>query len=262
MKKITLLFLSISSFLITSCSSNEDELAKNTNITVNFTHNWNEQTVTESLVSETILVNAKGNRLSIDRLRYLVSNIYLENSSGITTTLKDYLLIDVGEGKNLSFTTENLLLNDTYRAYFTFGFSDTDNEGVYEDLNVANFNVSDVLGGGYHYMQLDGQFIDALNITKTYNYHAIRAIDSIETRDTPFFKDTSFLVDLGEITIEDNTATIDIEMDINQWFEATNTWDLNVYYESLTSNYDAQIKINENAATVFSLEEEEEEEEE
>ena len=101
MKKITLLFLSISSFLITSCSSNEDELAKNTNITVNFTHNWNEQTVTGSLVSETILVNAKGNRLSIDRLRYLVSNIYLENSSGITTTLKDYLLIDVGEGKNL-----------------------------------------------------------------------------------------------------------------------------------------------------------------
>lgn len=257
MKTLKFIFSLITALVITSCSTNEDEFANKTNITLNFTHNWNGQSITDALVPETTLVTANGDRLSIERLRYLVSNIHLENGSGITTTLEDHLLIDVAEGKNISVTIENLLLNDTYNAFFTFGFSDADNAETYADLDEANFNVPDSLGGGYHYMQLDGQF-DSLNIKKKYNYHTIRAIDSIDTRVTPFFTDTSFLVDLGEITINNNTATIDIEMDVSEWFETPNNWDLNVYYKNLTSNYAAQIKMSANGATVFSLKEEEE----
>lgn len=262
MKKLTLLFLTI---LITACSSNEDETAKNTAITINFTHNWDGTTITKESFNETNLVNANGDRLSIEGLRYLISNIYVENESGITTDITDYLLIDLGKEENLSFTTENLLLDGTYDVYFTFGFTDADNyiEDGYLDLTTANFDVPSALGGGYHYMQFDGKYLNETDIATGFNYHVIRATNVMSKEDDEELieTDTSFLVDLGEITIENNTTTIEVQMDISEWFENPNTWDLNILDQGLMLNYDAQIMMNANGASVFSLVEEEEEEE-
>lgn len=261
MKKLTLLFLAITSLTITSCSSNEDESGKSTSITINFTHNWEGKTITSSLIPETDLVNLKGDKLSIERLRYLVSNIYLENSSGIATEITDYIFVDASDEETLTFSTENLLLNGTYELYFTFGLPDEDNvveDGRYLDLNTANFDVPSLVpGGGYHYMQLDGNFIDSSNMKKGYNYHVISAYNT----ETALREDTSFEVNLGEIEIIDNATTINVEMDINEWFKDTNTWDLNIYNQMLMINYEAQKMMNENGQTVFSLTEEEEEEE-
>ena len=69
-----------------------------------------------------------------------------------------------------------------HRLKFTFGFSDANNkDGEYKDLNSANFNVPTMLGGGYHFMQLEGKFIDNTATETGYAYHAIRAVDSTKT---------------------------------------------------------------------------------
>ena len=51
-------------------------------------------------------------------------------------------------------------------------------DGAYPDLNSASWNVPPMLGGGYHYMQLDGKFINNIENEAGYNFHAIRAADN------------------------------------------------------------------------------------
>ncbi|MEN8835123.1 MAG: hypothetical protein ABF311_00005, partial [Polaribacter sp.] len=65
-------------------------------------------------------------------------------------------------------------------------------------------------------------------------------------------QDTSFEVDLGNIEITENT-TIEIKMNVAEWFKNPNTWNLNELNTVLMPNFDAQILMNENGQSVFSL---------
>jgi hypothetical protein len=133
-----------------------------------------------------------------------------------------------------------------------FGFSNEDNEdGAYPDLNSASWNVPAMLGGGYHYMQLDGKYINTSNSEVGYNYHAIRAADNPGANPS-FPQDTFFQVDLGAISITDN-STITIAMNIAQWFKEPYSWDLNVYDQMLMPNSAAQILMYQNGQNAFNL---------
>ena len=160
-------------------------------------------------------------------------------------------LIDVGKNSG------NLIpISDVYPGYyklkFTFGLTDLENtDGSYPDLNSANFNVPGMLGGGYHYMQFDGKYKDTNNLNTNFNYHVIRAVDRTEPMNLKF-EDTSFTADLGIIKIKNN-ATIEISMNIAEWFTNPNTWDLNVLNTVLMPNFDAQKQMSANGKTVFRL---------
>lgn len=252
MKNLILLFLGFST-LLTSCSSNNDEQPVETSITFSFTHNWDDTEVTKSDFNDIKFTNLHGEQLSIERLRYLISNIHLTSTTGPSYKIQDYLLIDVGEEQNLTFTTESLIPNGTYNLSFNFGFSDEDNEdGAYPDLNTASFEVPMMLGGGYHYMQFDGKYIGQNTTPAGFNYHAIRAVDNSDPTNL-FLKDSSFKVTLGVVTIIDNMITINVKMNIAEWFKTPNEWDLNVLNQMLMPNYEAQILMNENGKSVFSL---------
>ena len=168
----------------------------------------------------------------------MVSNITLGNKTA------DYQLVDIGQntGKTLTFSdVEAGIVN----LSFTFGFTDADNQdGVYQDLPM-------MLGGGYHYMQFDGKYKDTNNQDANFNYHAIRAVDRTDPNNL-VFQDTSFEVDIGRASINNN-ATIEIKMDISEWFKNPNTWDLNQLNTVLMPNFDAQILMNQNGKSVFSL---------
>jgi len=114
-------------------------------------------------------------------------------------------------------------------------------------------------------MQFDGKFINSLNVETGFNYHMVRATNATTTTGNQeeilaTGIDTSFEIDLGEIEIENNAVTINIAVDIAEWFVNPNTWDLNEFHQMLMPNYDAQIMMNANGTSVFSLVEEEEDE--
>ena len=264
MKKLALLFLTIST-LCASCSSNEEEFAKDTEITINFTHSWEDDEVTSDDFEVTEYRNENGETLTIARLRYLISNIYVINESDITTELSDYFLVNLGENTT-TLSIENTLLDGTYDLYITFGFTDEDNytEEGYTDLTSEVFDVPSTLGGGYHYMQFDGKYINDTDVETGFNFHAVRATTATgETQEEILAtgQDTSFEISLGEIEIEDNEVTIEINMDIAQWFEDPEDWDLNIDFENLMSDFNAQTSISTNGKTVFSLVKEEDEDE-
>jgi len=238
---------------ILSCSEDNDDKVSQANITFNFDHAWDGTTVTNADFNTIKFTNSKGDQLSIERLRYLISKITFHKADGSTTVLDDYNLVDVTNNKNLSFAPITTVATGFYTdVTFAFGFNNEDNtDASYLDLNSASWNVPAILGGGYHYMQFDGKFLNALDEEQGFNYHAIRAADNPGPNPT-FPQDTFFNVSLGAITIS-NHATFNIKMNIAEWFKNPNTWDLNVLNQMLMPNSSAQIMMYENGQNVFSL---------
>ncbi len=249
MQRIILIILVL--FMFTSC--NKDKDVSQVQITFKFSHNWDGTAVSNANFNSIIYTNANGEDLSITKLRYLISKITFEKSSGETFILDGYNLVDVTNNTNQSFTPITTIPDGDYsKVSFTFGFDNDDNYNEnYIDLNSASWNVPELLGGGYHYMQLEGKFIDNTTTETGYAYHTIRAVDNSGA--TQVFQDTFFEVDLGAVNITNN-ATFNIEMNIAEWFKNPNTWDLNVLNQMLMPNSSAQIMMYENGQNVFNLE--------
>ena len=247
MKKIIWFFVIIA---FTSCKDDTDCCVnlESVNVTLKFTHNWDGTPVTASDFNSFNYVTENGESVSIERLRYVLSKILFNNNVQSSNL---YKLVDLNNN-DTEIIIKNIPLININSLSFTFGFSDADNiDGIYQDLNTASFNVPGMLGGGYHYMQFDGKYKDTNNLDANFNYHAIRAVNRSDPNNL-IFEDTSFLVDLGNVTITNN-ATIEIKMNIAEWFKNPNTWDLNQLNTVLMPNFEAQKLISANGKSVFSL---------
>lgn len=252
MKKIIPILLIIIVVVFSCSEDNDDTIASKSNITFNFSHTWDETPVTNSDFNTIKFTNANGEDLSITKLRYIISKIVFTKSTGEDFIFEGYNLVDVESNTNLNLSVFEALPNGNYtKVSFIFGLNNEDNyNNNYQDLNSASWNVPGMLGGGYHYMQLEGKFINNTNTETGYAYHAIRAVDISGA--TPNFEDTFFEVNLGEVNITNN-ATFNVEMNIAEWFKNPNRWDLNLLNNMLMPNYDAQILMFRNGQNVFSL---------
>tara|TARA_B100000795_G_scaffold269632_1_gene259666 strand:+ start:11217 stop:11966 length:750 start_codon:yes stop_codon:yes gene_type:complete len=245
MKKIIGLLCIIISFL--SCIDEKDCCVnfEPVNVTLKFTQNWDGVPLTSADFNDFKFTTQNGESISINRLRYLLSNISIGN------TIKDYHLINSEESFGSEIILEQIPQGSTFLK-FTFGFADLDNtDGIYQDLNSVSFNVPAMLGGGYHYMQFDGKYKNNSNQDANFNYHTIRAVNKTDSTNL-IFQDTSFEVHLGIIEIKDDTS-IEIKMNIAEWFKNPNTWNLNELNSVLMPNFEAQKMMSANGTSVFSL---------
>ena len=234
-----------------SCSSDKNETITNLSATLNFTHNWDGANVSNSDFNTINFTNANGEELSIEKLRYLISNITFQKSNGDDIKIDAYVLVDVTNNLNMSFSPSVEIPTGTYsNVSFTFGFDNEDNYQNYPDLNSASWNVPSMLGGGYHFMQLEGKFIDNVAAETGYAYHTIRAVDNSGAE--LVFQDTFFTVNLGPVTLSKD-STFEIKMNIAEWFKNPNQWDLNILGSMLMPNFNAQVMMHANGQNVFRL---------
>lgn len=240
--------------VITSCSTdnNSEDEPVETTISFQFTHSWDDEQITSDDFNDIKFVNEGQQMMSIELLRYLVSDITFENNKGEIINLENYHLIDFSYEESLSLvSSERIPVGEYKNVSFTFGFDNEDNQsGIYADLNTALWNVPEMMGGGYHYMQLEGKFIDASETETGYQFHTIRAVDN--SGDEMLFQDTFFTVDLGPLTVAENQI-FTVNMNVAEWFKDPNEWNLNELHSMLMPNFDAQVMMYENGQDVFEL---------
>jgi len=75
MKKI--LAIICLTIIITSCSEDKDIILNPVAITLNFSHSWNGTEITNDDFNQLKFTNENGQVLSIERLRYLISEVSL-----------------------------------------------------------------------------------------------------------------------------------------------------------------------------------------
>jgi hypothetical protein len=254
MSKISLKFaatLLSAALVMIACKDEDDTPLAQVSPSFTFTQNWDGVPIENADYENTTYINERGESLTISKLVYLISDITFTDAQGNSFSAGDYNLIDAREGVNLSFTPDVVIEEGTYNVSFTFGFDDEDNAGDYPDLNSADGGVWIVpmmLGGGYHYMKLEGKYLDTQSVPEEevgFAYHAIRANDNSTSPIT--LQDTSFTVDLGDVVIGEGTD-IEVQMNVAEWFKNPHTWNLYELYSMLMPNFNAQILMSENGA--------------
>lgn len=217
-------------------------------ITLDFTHNWDGIPFSGTDFGVMSYTNENGDLLSVEKLIYLISDISLHKNDGTVINIPDHHLIDLNNPATLTFTPSVLFPNVTYDAIsFTFGLNETNNvSGIYEDLNSISWNWPQNLGGGYHFMQMDGKFQNGeANSPFAYHYGQARISENN-------FENNHFTVMTDGFALITKT-NVEIKMNIAEWFKNPHTWDLHQFNTNLMGNYEAQIKMRENGASVFSL---------
>ncbi len=212
------------------------------NVTVNFTHDVDG----ESLVLNDIrYTNENGDDYSVTSLVYYVSNIQLIRTNGDTYNFFNGVVYrdaaDAGTG-----TVKGMgVAGGTYDMLrFTFGL--TDDVNVTDGLPATTENINmawpEPMGGGYHYMKLEGNFTpsgggDAMS----YRTHTGRngTLPHFFTVTVPF----------NAVTVDGNDHTITVSMNINQWYENPTT--LAMTTDPIMANVDRQNELAANGASAF-----------
>ena len=118
----------------------------------------------------------------------------------------------------------------------------------------SNMQWPDVLGGGYHYMMMNGKWKDSINQIENFNTHLGIGMD-INGNDTTMV-DNSFRVKLqgsGFTLAKDATKEVQIVMNIESWFETPYVYDHNHFGQMIMQNQTAMQTISANGADVFTV---------
>ena len=220
-----------------ACSDSDSDQGE---VTVHFNHT----VAGAGLQHEDILyTNAAGNEYGVTRLEYIVSDIALETAGGKRVELAEFHYRDAFVDATRSIVAQ--VPGGEYAAlHFTFGIDKAKNEtGALPSVDhFNNMAWPAPMGGGYHYIRMEGLFRtdDGEGAFLTHTGPAGG-------------EDFSFAVSLPlSLTINGDQSTIAVVMDLNEWYVAPSLYDFNGR-GGIMGNADAQLTLQGNGATVFSL---------
>ncbi|MCQ2286762.1 MAG: hypothetical protein MJZ76_07795, partial [Bacteroidales bacterium] len=137
---------------------------------------------------------------------------------------------------------------------FRLGLSDAQNVTHYF-LNAPESNMAwpDALGGGYHYMMINGKWLSN-NILKPFNFHLGRG-QIYDGDNITGYIDNSFVVTIphsGFFFFFYGTS-LTLDMNVNQWFNAVEPFDFEYFGGSIMTNQEAQEVARKNGVKAFSI---------
>ena len=188
-------------------------------------------------------VNAHGNTYSVEKLRYFVSDFYLVGNGVPNVLIDEIHYVDAREPSTLTFVPNQTIPNGNYSGIsFVFGISDNKNtSGLFVNPPESNMSWPDVMGGGYHFMKLEG-------------YHDDAGVDKSFLAHTGGLNDEALHVNVtlanSAFTADGTDRTLYLSMDINNWFENPNTLDLN-NMAHIMADSTKQHQMQENGWDVF-----------
>ena len=207
--------------------------------------------------------NAAGNLYEVEEVKYFVSRICLVDDQnryiaipGVTEN-PHYVDMDIPETMSWQIPAE---VGDYKGIAFVFGLNEEDNVSRrFPNPPEANFAWPDFLGGGYHYMQIIGKWQAPDGDLKTMNFHTgigqLYEENSMQIPDIYQYVHNHFLVTIPcEFSIGKNgTTSMDLIMNIENWFQSPNVYDHNYFGGSIMQNQEAQAVIKQNGWDVFTI---------
>ena len=218
----------------------------------------------QPLVTDTLCyVNEAGNTFLITEIQWFLSNLELKNEAGDWTTLLQRNLLDTADINRVFYMDTNIPESQTlhtqplpighYTALrFTFGLDETDNQtSLFSDPPESEMFWPDVLGGGYHYMKLNGKYLNAEDRLAPLAVH----LGIGQNEDCTEFYQNYFIVELPiDFHIVANAENqLDLTMVIDNWFRNPHTIDFNEFGSHIMQNQTAQRLLNGNGKDVFRI---------
>ena len=206
---------------------------------------------TPLVVDDLRYTNEAGNLYLVNEVQWIISNLELEDCGGNRVLLADAWYIDTNLPETQTLRVSKIPAASYTTLRFTFGLNDADNQsGRFSNPPESNMFWPDELGGGYHYMKLNGKYQNADNLLAPLAIHLGRGQNASLTE----FYDNSFTVELPiELDVYDGrNYPLGLVMNINQWFRDPMAYDFNTFGSAIMQNQQAQLTLKRNGHNVFS----------
>ena len=194
--------------------------------------------------------NEVGNEFMITEIQWFISRLEFQNEQGQWIASDKTFYIDTNIPESQTLRIDSLPLGKYTKLRFTFGLDESDNRsGRFSDPPEANMFWPEPLGGGYHYMKLNGKYLDENEELAPLNIH----LGIGQNEDKTVFYQNYFTVELPiDLTIAENAENqLDLVMVIDNWFRSPNLIDFNEWGSAIMQNQAAQQALKENGNNVF-----------
>lgn len=210
-------------------------------------------------------MNAAGNNYSVSEVKYFISDVTLYKTDGTKQLINQWEeihYIDEGISETKTWNVYDKITIGTYDSItFVFGITKEKNKSfMYVNPPEVNMMWPDILGGGYHYLMINGFWKNTLNQNEPYNFHMgigqLYAGSTINTDSIIAYVQNYFTVSLphSSFTInKDETKEIQILMNIENWFKTPHIYDHNYWGGAIMQKQAAMQMAKENGWDVFSI---------
>lgn len=195
---------------------------------------------------DTILyTNAASNMYSVATLKYFVSDITLHHDTN-SLIIDAAHYVDIEDASTLTFSPTDEIPNGVYDSItLTFGLDTIKGaDGSFVNAPESNMAWPAPMGGGYHYMKLEGQY-DSAGVTNNFNAHFGPAMGM------PHF--VKVTLPASNFIAHGDNLNVNVVMDINKWFTSPMMYDFDVYTGMVMMNMSAQMALKANGADVFTV---------
>lgn len=251
-------------FLMSTCNPPEPVPEEDSgNITIGFSHQIDGVDI---IYDSLMYVNEAGNEYMVNEIQYFISDVKLYHHNGTVIIIDDWddiYYVDTDIHSTMEWQVFDDLPIGTYDSIsFTFGINQVKNQSfMFVNPPERDMFWPDILGGGYHYMKLNGKWKEKpsnqitpidfhLGIGQIYASNVV-VVDSITG-----FVQNYFNVSLASSSFslaKDETKHIDLVMNIEEWFKNPNTLDFDTLGGYIMQSQEYMNQAKENGHNVFSI---------
>ena len=249
-----------------ACASCKKEIIKPEDNAGKIAFHFMHRVRSQSLIKDSLCyINSAGNYFEVDELKYFISDVYLQSTGDKLVHIDAQTAIhyvDIDFHGTLTWQVFDDIPEGEYDTVsFIFGLNKQRNVS-FAFVNPPEVNMfwPDVLGGGYHYLMMNGKWKNLQGNIVPFDFHlgigqtysgVTTSVDSITGFVQNYFE---VKLPLPSLQIKNKTSyTIELVMDVESWFETPHTWDFNYWGNYIMQNQAAMQMVKENGFDVFTV---------
>jgi hypothetical protein len=242
--------LVLMSFFLSCNEKKEDPTPVSTNTVVfNLDHTVDGSGV---VYNDMRYVNAAGNKYSIMTLRYYISDVTFHKYNGEKVKIDTFHYRDIDNLETRSMVIKDVPDGEYTYISFVFGLPPDKNIsfGLPPTQEHNNMEWPEPMGGGYHYMKLEGRYEKSNGDMGSYNTHTGR----LKTMGGTVYENfIEVELPYSAITVNKNNWEIQLLMNINEWYCKPYNYCIETFGPAIMGNQEAQQTLKENGRSVFSV---------
>ena len=186
-------------------------------------------------------VNTAGNHYLVNEIQYFISDVTLHYSDGNLQVLDGWQAIHYVDtdlpDTHFFNPPDTLKPGHVDKITFTFGINEVKNQSLmFVNPPERDMFWPEYMGGGYHYLKLNGKWLAADGVVKPYNFHLGIGQEYAGGGSNPD-SIVGFIQNYFEITLPASSFDVEqgmavqgkIQMNIENWFQHPHTYDHDVW---------------------------------
>ncbi len=238
------ILLVIPSFILLACTEPEGVKSK---IEINLSHTVG----AEPLHLDSLMYRNKAlNVFSVEELRYYLSGFKLKFKKNISPkSIDQFKYIDVRDTSEGKFTLELDGEGKLEYLEMVLGFSPENNHWDYLPSTQENINMKWPLhlGGGYHFLKLEGWVKQSQDSLLSYTVHLGASPEENLELNIRFAPDSELEIN------SDRTLKLNLAMDVLGWLDGPNIYNVLKAGETMTNDSLKHVLLENGAINTFSL---------